>query len=117
MLENKQRFSHFAAIDWSGAKGSRHKGIAVALCGEGNAAPDIIPPPGKVWSRREIAEWVLTQAKTSPTLFGFDFSFAPPLVERRAYFPGDNVPANARRSEEHTSELQSLMRISYAVFC
>src|SRR3546814_4914379 len=23
----------------------------------------------------------------------------------------------ARRSEEHTSELQSLMRISYAVFC
>src|SRR3546814_10538015 len=25
--------------------------------------------------------------------------------------------ANAFRSEEHTSELQSLMRISYAVFC
>src|SRR3546814_7513033 len=27
--------------------------------------------------------------------------------------PGDTTP----RSEEHTSELQSLMRISYAVFC
>src|SRR3546814_6394588 len=27
------------------------------------------------------------------------------------------VPACLRRSEEHTSELQSLMRISYAVFC
>src|SRR3546814_8148249 len=27
------------------------------------------------------------------------------------------VPVRARRSEEHTSELQSLMRISYAVFC
>src|SRR3546814_5340250 len=26
-------------------------------------------------------------------------------------------PAHGRRSEEHTSELQSLMRISYAVFC
>src|SRR3546814_6515010 len=26
-------------------------------------------------------------------------------------------PARAQRSEEHTSELQSLMRISYAVFC
>src|SRR3546814_5682631 len=26
-------------------------------------------------------------------------------------------PAQSRRSEEHTSELQSLMRISYAVFC
>src|SRR3546814_4805658 len=27
------------------------------------------------------------------------------------------VVAEAKRSEEHTSELQSLMRISYAVFC
>src|SRR3546814_7113926 len=26
-------------------------------------------------------------------------------------------PSSAKRSEEHTSELQSLMRISYAVFC
>src|SRR3546814_7414573 len=26
-------------------------------------------------------------------------------------------PMHQRRSEEHTSELQSLMRISYAVFC
>src|SRR3546814_10174021 len=26
-------------------------------------------------------------------------------------------PAEVKRSEEHTSELQSLMRISYAVFC
>src|SRR3546814_10063297 len=26
-------------------------------------------------------------------------------------------PMNTARSEEHTSELQSLMRISYAVFC
>src|SRR3546814_10120912 len=26
-------------------------------------------------------------------------------------------PRSAKRSEEHTSELQSLMRISYAVFC
>src|SRR3546814_3371010 len=35
---------------------------------------------------------------------------------------GDGSPApsralHTRRSEEHTSELQSLMRISYAVFC
>src|SRR3546814_10497208 len=29
----------------------------------------------------------------------------------------DFVALNERRSEEHTSELQSLMRISYAVFC
>src|SRR3546814_1382042 len=30
---------------------------------------------------------------------------------------GDPGAFGARRSEEHTSELQSLMRISYAVFC
>src|SRR3546814_9219751 len=29
----------------------------------------------------------------------------------------DRPVISARRSEEHTSELQSLMRISYAVFC
>src|SRR3546814_4225806 len=28
-----------------------------------------------------------------------------------------SVSGGRRRSEEHTSELQSLMRISYAVFC
>src|SRR3546814_2167915 len=36
------------------------------------------------------------------------------------YAPFDAVIMNPpfdRRSEEHTSELQSLMRISYAVFC
>src|SRR3546814_9767047 len=30
--------------------------------------------------------------------------------------PGEDMP-RVTRSEEHTSELQSLMRISYAVFC
>src|SRR3546814_4847577 len=43
-----------------------------------------------------------------PTARPFDL-FRP---ERR---PG--VKLYVRRSEEHTSELQSLMRISYAVFC
>src|SRR3546814_4450229 len=37
-----------------------------------------------------------------------------PLLGRR---PGDGDGGAALRSEEHTSELQSLMRISYAVFC
>src|SRR3546814_7178498 len=31
--------------------------------------------------------------------------------------PGVYPPINIIRSEEHTSELQSLMRTSYAVFC
>src|SRR3546814_1571801 len=36
--------------------------------------------------------------------------------ERRPNF-GGGLGDHAPRSEEHTSELQSLMRISYAVFC
>src|SRR3546814_3807456 len=36
---------------------------------------------------------------------------------RMAPHPGVNTASTRRRSEEHTSELQSLMRISYAVFC
>src|SRR3546814_1002310 len=34
----------------------------------------------------------------------------------RAERPGGLIPKRGIRSEEHTSELQSLMRISYAVF-
>src|SRR3546814_8043387 len=42
-----------------------------------------------------------------------------PVVERRAQNLGIQHLYQGRedRSEEHTSELQSLMRISYAVFC
>src|SRR3546814_8743883 len=36
-------------------------------------------------------------------------------LERRIGHPVDVISGD--RSEEHTSELQSLMRISYAVFC
>src|SRR3546814_4736078 len=38
-------------------------------------------------------------------------------VHRRAGAVGEGEGERRRRSEEHTSELQSLMRISYAVFC
>src|SRR3546814_4650879 len=36
---------------------------------------------------------------------------------RRLYDHARGEPPMRPRSEEHTSELQSLMRISYAVFC
>src|SRR3546814_8225871 len=48
------------------------------------------------------------------------YDLKPGMYEamRQAYAEGDAewLPI-FRRSEEHTSELQSLMRISYAVFC
>ena len=89
------RFAAYVAIDWSGAKGKRHKGIAIAEA-RGEAAPHLICP-GHIWSREEVLHWLLRQAANEPTLFGFDFSFAPPLIERGEYLPGElNVPNTAR---------------------
>jgi hypothetical protein len=90
------RFARFAAIDWSGAKGKRHKGIAVAVAEAGTAAPRLVRPD-HVWSRTEVLEWLVAEAAAAPTLFGFDFSFAPPIAERGEYLPGeDGVPSTAR---------------------
>jgi hypothetical protein len=88
------KFERFAAIDWSGAKGARHKGIAVALCEAGCAVPQLVEAPDGVWSRTGVADWLVGIAGHAPTLFGFDFSFAPPFVARGGYLPGDSVPDN-----------------------
>jgi hypothetical protein len=89
------RFTSYVAIDWSGAKGRRHKGIAIAEA-RGDAAPRLIRP-GHIWSRAEVLAWLLRRAAKEPTLFGFDFSFAPPIVERGEYLPGEpHVPKTAR---------------------
>src|SRR3546814_2241493 len=57
-----------------------------------------------------------------PTIFAFHGY--PWLIHRLAYRRHGHANLHVRgykergtRSEEHTSELQSLMRISYAVFC
>src|SRR3546814_8294415 len=55
------------------------------------------------------AQWVIEQPTINP-----DTGEA----STRKNLPSDPFPKPfANRSEEHTSELQSLMRISYAVFC
>jgi hypothetical protein len=90
-----RQFSAYVAIDWSGAKGRKHKGIAIAEA-RGDAAPQLIRP-GHIWSREEVLRWLIKQAAKEPTLFGFDFSFAPPLIERGEYLPGEpGVPTTAR---------------------
>lgn len=86
------RFERFVAIDWSGAKGARHKGIAVAACEVGDDAPALVMAPDGIWSRTEVADWLICAAKEKLTLFGFDFSFAPPFMARGGYLPGDAVP-------------------------
>lgn len=90
----KNRFTRFAAVDWSGAKGARHPGIALAVCAQGSGAPALISPPGKAWSRQGIADWL--SAQRDDLLIGFDFSFAPPMIARGSYLPGDTVPDRAK---------------------
>jgi len=88
-------FAAYVAIDWSGAKGKRHKGIAIAEA-RGEAAPRLLRP-GHAWSREEVLKWLLRQSAREPTLFGFDFSFAPPLIECGEYLPGEpDIPKTAR---------------------
>jgi hypothetical protein len=88
-------FSSYVGIDWSGAKGKRHRGIAIAEA-RGEAAPRLVRA-GHVWSREEVLAWLLRRAAKEPTLFGFDFSFAPPIVARGEYLPGEaDVPRTAR---------------------
>jgi hypothetical protein len=99
----RQRFAAFVAIDWSGAKGKRHKGIAIAEA-RGEAAPRLIRP-GHAWSREEVLAWLLRRAAKEPTLFGFDFSFAAPLIERGDYLPGEpDVPRTAREFWAYVDE-------------
>lgn len=89
------RFESFVAIDWSGAKGRRHKGIAIAEARHDR--PPRLVRPGHVWAREEVLGWLQSRAASEPTLFGFDFSFAPPIAERGDYFPGEpGLPRTAR---------------------
>lgn len=89
-------FTHFAALDWSGARGPRQRGIALAVA-SGAAAPALVRP-GHIWSRAEILEWLESVAAAGENmLIGFDFSAAFAFADRGAYFPGwAESPADTR---------------------
>src|SRR3546814_8473858 len=83
---------------------------------------DPIGTPGQPWGPAEVATWRERQrrqrsyeAGVLAAIQGLRDRFEVFEYGRLAYAP-DDYPLLAR-SEEHTSELQSLMRISYAVFC
>src|SRR3546814_3715742 len=101
-------------IDPAKVREINHRGKYFKVRGPLNQVPS---PQGKP---------VLMQAGASPR--GRDFAarhadavFAPPIGGLEGMKAiRDDIKARAvkfGRSEEHTSELQSLMRISYAVFC
>src|SRR3546814_3048805 len=75
------------------ARGDRRGFVAVDMKGEVYA----------------VARWAGVKTKDVRARLG-DEKALPSVDQRKQEFA-------AERSEEHTSELQSLMRISYAVFC
>src|SRR3546814_4263700 len=117
-----------ATLAWNGY---RHFELYYAISGSGYVLHTVNP---RLFP--EQIAWIINDAEDQ-VLF-FDLTFAP-LVEKlapqcptvrhwvamtdRAHMPSLQVPnllcyeELLERSEEHTSELQSLMRISYAVFC
>src|SRR3546814_9718304 len=72
----------------SGAQDTDHEEFVVSPTSSGGASPAALPHSGS----SRMCLWTTAQDVSSITHF-------------------------ACRSEEHTSEIQSLMRISYAVFC
>lgn len=91
------QFSRFIAVDWTGAKGLRHRAIQAAEAEAGDAAPRLLRPSHR-WSRSEIAEMIDGIAVSGErTLVGIDCSFSLPFVDRGAYFPGAaDEPAGPR---------------------
>ena len=94
-----QPFDTFIGIDWTGAKGLRHAGLAVARCEAGQAAPAVVPPPSghSRWSRAELADWLQAGfgcRQGHRALVGIDSSFGMPFVDAGGYFPTPDAPRN-----------------------
>src|SRR3546814_4520193 len=70
------------------------------MCGNGR-------PIRGVHRRQHLSYSVCHHSTHNTILFGSLFSYSRERLSKQ----------ESRRSEEHTPELQSLMRISYAVFC
>src|SRR3546814_12724277 len=71
------------------------------------ASPEALAADDLLWDSGRVASGALLD-------IAWD---GPALAAMQRVWWDVEVNDAARRSEEHTSELQSLMRISYAVFC
>lgn len=89
-------FEHFLAVDWSGAAGERHRGIALALAHATGGPPVLIRPPHpRGWSRAEVLALLLDLP--GETLVGMDLGISLPHADCGAFFPGwDRSPKDAR---------------------
>ena len=86
------RFRHYVAIDWSGAAGERHKGIAVAVADAAGGPPVLARHH---WSREDIL--ALLRDLPPDTLAGLDLGLSLPFADCGAFFPGWAAsPSDAR---------------------
>jgi len=89
------RFSHFLAVDWSGAAGERHRGIALALADAGGGPPVLIER-SRGWSREDVLA-LLCEDLPPDTLVGLDLGMSLPFADCGAFFPDlPNSPRDAR---------------------
>ncbi len=92
-------FDRFVAIDWSGARGERLPGVAIAVAEAGNAAPHLVQPADrKGWSRLDVLAFLDDLARDGKALVGADFSFSLPYLDENSYFPA--VDDRCKRARE-----------------
>src|SRR3546814_2488763 len=108
-------------------------GVSIALTPIYGITIPVIVRVGDLGAAAAIGEAWVSEGADGPA-FNFDLSrtgdrsvygdievtrpgIAEPLLVARGIAVSPEVTARRVRSEEHTSELQSLMRISYAVIC
>lgn len=88
------RFTHFMAIDWSGAASPRQKGIAIAVA-EAAGGPPALLTRALPWSRDDVLS-LLRDGLPEATLVGLDLGISLPYADCGAFFPGWNEsPPNA----------------------
>ncbi|MCL4500540.1 MAG: hypothetical protein M1438_01630 [Deltaproteobacteria bacterium] len=90
-------FDRFIGIDWSGAKDPR-RGLQIAQCFQGRAVPQIVRnKKSNGWRRRDVLDW-LVEINKEKVIAGFDFAFAYPYCDERAYFPGHHDSPKSYKS-------------------
>lgn len=81
------RFAHFLGVDWSGAKGERLSGIALAMANAEGGPPKLLHPPKGGWSRADVLT-LLRDDLPADTLIGLDLGISLPFADCGAFFPG-----------------------------
>src|SRR3546814_3726398 len=95
-----------------------HVGVDVRLeQGGGDAGQAVEGPHGQVRPTSTIAPAIAAAAATAGLARWVRAPGPWRPTKLRLEVETHRAPRGTLRSEEHTSELQSLMRISYAVFC